>query len=123
MPRLALPHRRCPAQPRCHFHRLTDQGDPLMSQTLTRHGPALLRRAVVGVTAAAALAATALLPLAAFYPARAVDPADQAAPVFGVNMSLFDSGDHLATDSATQALFAGWKTPTVRVPLRATYPN
>ncbi|MGW1562522.1 hypothetical protein ACWCQ1_39300 [Streptomyces sp. NPDC002144] len=94
-----------------------------MSQTLTRHGPALLRRAVVGVTAAAGLAATALLPLAVPYPARAVDAADQAAPVFGVNMSFFDSGDHLATDSATQALFAGWGTPTVRVPLRATYPT
>ncbi|WP_181803684.1 hypothetical protein [Streptomyces shenzhenensis] len=93
-----------------------------MSLTLNRHGPTLLRRAVVGVMAAAMLTA-ALLPWAAPHPASAVGAAGQAAPVLGVNMSLYDGGDHLATDSGTQALFEGWGTPTVRVPLRATYPN
>ncbi|MHC3469502.1 carbohydrate binding domain-containing protein [Streptomyces sp. 7R007] len=94
-----------------------------MSMTLTRHGPTRSRRTVVGVTAAAALTAAALLPLAAPHPAGAADAAAQAAPVFGVNMSLYGKTDHLATDANTQALFGRWGTPMVRVPLRATYPD
>ena len=46
----------------------------------------------------------------------AADGQDQ--NVFGVNMSLYDSGDQVMTDPATQQLLRSWRVPYVRVPMR-----
>jgi hypothetical protein len=92
-----------------------------------RRRTALAATAALGVAAAlltlpgdAASAATATVPHAA---TAAVPTSGAAAhdPLFGVNMSFYDAHDHLATDSATQALFRDWGTPMVRVPLRDAF--
>src|SRR5579875_1181745 len=39
------------------------------------------------------------------------------APVFGINMSLYDANDQLLTDPAVQSQFATMQVPYVRVPM------
>jgi uncharacterized membrane protein YgcG len=54
-------------------------------------------------------------------PAVSASPAaaSTVSPVFGINMSLYDGSDELATDPGTQAMMKSWGVPLIRVPLRA----
>lgn len=66
----------------------------------------------MGLFAALILVATTLGPAA-----RAA--CRRAAPIFGINMSLYDNQDHLLTVPGTRRLFRQWGVPLIRVPLRA----
>jgi hypothetical protein len=82
-----------------------------------------VRRIAVLIAAVTVLAAAMTLVLTGERDAPAITVAPVAtatvSPVFGVNMSLFDGSDELATNPNTQAMLRSWGVPLIRVPLRA----
>src|SRR5581483_10145330 len=80
------------------------------------------RRVVLCVALAGVLAASLTLVFCLGRdgtPATTPVAAATVSPVFGVNMSLLDGGDELATNPNTQALLRSWGVPLIRLPLRS----
>jgi uncharacterized membrane protein YgcG len=95
---------------------------PATTRRVTVGQIATARRIAAVTTLAVVLATTLTLVLwhGGQPQAAALTPTatDSVSPIFGVNMSLFDSSDELATNAATQATLRSWGVPLIRLPLR-----
>jgi hypothetical protein len=78
-----------------------------------------MRRSCLTLLAVTAIVLAAVTSLGA---CRAA-PASASTPpgvVFGTNMPLFDGNEQMLSNAGTRAIFAGWRTPVIRMPSRAS---
>ena len=73
------------------------------------------KRGLLAVALVGIMAFGSYLGLAASRSTASLNPV-----VFGTNMPLFGANEQLLTNTGTQAILEGWRTPTIRMPFRSS---